>query len=87
MHILKPDKIQTQQGEVVTKSQVAVGSCGEDRQFSLRPRQLVGTQVQSIKQTRLMFLKMDQDTKLGEFETGVKSERREGGDKYDQNTL
>lgn len=34
-----------------------------------------------------MFLKKDQDTKLGEFETGVKSERREGGDKYDQNTL
>lgn len=49
MHILKPDKILTQQGEVVTKSQVAVGSCGEDRQFSLRPRQLVGRPYSSAK--------------------------------------
>lgn len=34
-----------------------------------------------------MQLKKDEDTKLGEQETGVESERSEGRDKYRQNTL
>lgn len=35
----------------------------------------------------LMYLKKDDDTKLGEEKTGVESERSEGRDKYNQDTL
>lgn len=34
-----------------------------------------------------MYWKKDEDTKLGEEKTGVESERSEGRDKYNQNTL